>query len=155
MRIRLAGIADAALVHRIMQEPFAEYHGVLDPPSSAHAETVGDVARALAAGGGARAWLGAKAVGSVRYGRQPDHFYIGRISVLPAYRGRGIGGALVTFLEGHARARAIPEVRLEVRLALDKNLARYERLGYQIREIVPHPRNPDYSFAKLAKVLAN
>ncbi len=155
MRIELAGMIDAALVHRIMHEAFAEYRGVLDPPSSAHAETVGDVARALAAGGGALAWLGAEAVGSARYGRQPDHLAIGRIAVLPAYRGRGIGGALVTFLEGHARTLAIPEVRLEVRMTLDKNLALYERLGYQIRAIVPHPRNPDYSFAKLAKVLAN
>lgn len=143
MRLVLAGVDDAELVHRIMQAAFAEYRGVLDPPSSAHAETVADVARALAAGDGALAWLGTEAVGSARYGRQPAHLAIGRIAVLPAYRGSGIGGALATFLE----------VRLEVRMALDRNLALYERLGYQIREIVPHPRNPEFSFAKLGKRL--
>jgi len=153
MRLVLAGVDDAELVHRIMQAAFAEYRGVLDPPSSAHAETVADVARALAAGGGALAWLGTEAVGSARYGRQPAHLAIGRIAVLPAYRGSGIGGALVTFLEGHARTLGVPEVRLEVRMALDRNLALYERLGYQIREIVPHPRNPEFSFAKLGKRL--
>jgi ribosomal protein S18 acetylase RimI-like enzyme len=153
MQITLAAVADAQLVHQIMHEAFAEYLGVLDPPSSAHAETVTDVARALAAGGGALAWLGAAAIGSARYGRQPDHLYIGRIAVRPAYRGCGIGGALVTFLEGHARRLGVPEVRLEVRMALDRNLVLYDRLGYEIREIVPHPRNPEFSFAKLGKRL--
>jgi len=153
MRITLAGPDDATLVHGIMLAAFAEYRGVLDPPSSAHAETVTDVVHALAAGGGALAWLGAEAVGSARYGRQPDHLYIGRIPVLPAYRGRGIGGALVTFLEGQARILGFSEVRLETRTILRRNLALYERLGYQIREIVPHPRNPAFSFARLGKVL--
>ena len=153
MRITLVGPDDATLVHEIMHAAFAEYRGILDPPSSAHAETVEDVTRALAAGGGALAWVGDEAVGSARYRRQPDHLYIGRISVLPTHRGRGIGGALVTFLEGHACTLGSPEVRLEVRMALDRNLALYERLGYQIREIVPHPRNPDFSFARLGKVL--
>lgn len=155
MRIALAAMTDAELIHRIMHEAFDEYRGVLDPPSSAHAETIADVARALATGGGALVWIGGEAVGSARYGQHPDHLYIGRISVLPAYRGRGIGGALVTFLEGHARTLGSPEVRLEVRMALDRNLALYERLGYQVREIVPHPRNLEFSFARLGKVLAN
>lgn len=154
MRITHAGIDDAAIVHRITQGAFAEYRGVLDPPSSAHAETVADVARALASGGGALAWDGGEAVGSARYGRQPDHLYIGRIAVLPPYRGRGIGGALVTYLEDRAREFGYPEVRLETRVALDRNIALYERLGYAIREIVPHPRNPAFSFARLGKVLA-
>ena len=153
MRITLARVDDTALVHRITQAAFEEHRGVLDPPSSAHAETVEDVERALVAGGGALAWLDDEAVGSARYGHQPDHLYIGRIAVLPAYRGRGIGGALVTHLEEEARQLGYAEAHLETRLALDRNLALYARLGYQIREIVPHPRNPTFSFARLGKML--
>ncbi len=155
MRITLAVVDDADLVHRIMHEAFAEYRGILDPPSSAHAETVADVADALTDGGGVLAWIGEEAVGSARYGRRPDHLYIGRISVLPAHRGRGIGGALVAFLEAHALNLGYGEVRLETRMVLDRNLALYARLGYQIRAIVPHPRNPDHRFARLGKILAN
>src|SRR6185369_8663025 len=125
----------AALVHQIMQDAFAEYIGVLQPPSSTHAETVEDVLRAMSAGGAVLAWEDDIAVGSARYNRKSDHFYIGRVAVLPAYRGKGIASAMMAYLEGLARDAGVERVQIGVRMALPQNLALYQRLGYEIISI--------------------
>src|SRR5690242_11414643 len=77
--VRLATPEDAELMHQVMRRSFAEYLGVLRVPSSAHAETIADVRRALAAGGGALAWLEGACVGSARFALEPDVLYVGRV----------------------------------------------------------------------------
>ena len=51
VRLARAAREDAALVHHITQAAYAEYRGVLHPPSSVDQECVADVERALDEGG--------------------------------------------------------------------------------------------------------
>ena len=67
LTITAASLEDAPLVYDIMQQAFAQYLGVLTPPSGAHAEVVDDVIRVMGEGGAILAWLGGEAVGSARY----------------------------------------------------------------------------------------
>ncbi len=149
--VTLATIDDAPLVHRIMIAAFEEYRGVLEPPSSTHNETVEDVRRAFDAGGATLAWVDDEAVGSARFQPRPNYLYVGRVSTLPDWRGRGIASALMTFLAGHARTLALPEVRVEVRLSLPSNVALYRRLGFHTVSEQPHPRGPAFKTVILGK----
>src|SRR5689334_21655475 len=67
LRIVLAMRSEAPLVLEIMKASFAEYQGVLDPPSGVDAETVSDVELAESEGGNLIAWDGANAVASARF----------------------------------------------------------------------------------------
>ena len=149
--VTLATIDDAPLVHRIMIAAFEEYRGVLEPPSSTHQETVEDVRRAFDTGGAVLAWVEEEAVGSARFQPRPDYLYVGRVSTLPDWRGRGIASALMTFMEGHAHTLALPEIRVEVRLSLPSNVALYRRLGFHTVSEQPHPRGPAFKTLILGK----
>src|SRR5215207_3938151 len=95
LRITEASSDEIPLVYEIMQAAFAEYIGVLDPPSGVHAETLEDTRLAVSKGGALLAWADDQAVGSVRYAFHGESCYIGRVSVLPGFRGRGIASAMV------------------------------------------------------------
>lgn len=143
LRITLADEAEAALVHHIMREAFAEHAGVLHPPSSVTRETVEDVRRAMQAGGAVLAWEDAQAVGSARFRPEEDALYVGRVAVLPSHRRRGVGRQIMRYMEMLAVERGYRSVRLGVRMQLPANLAFYQRLGYEIMRIVPHERGGD------------
>ena len=130
--IEEASPQQAALVHRIMQTAFAEYIGKLNPASPCHTETVGDVAEAIHKGGAILAWLDGVPVGSARYALYADLFYVGRVSVLPEYRGMGIASAMMEHLEAIARDAGYTQIQLGSRLSLPRNIALYQRLGYEI-----------------------
>jgi GNAT superfamily N-acetyltransferase len=132
--------AEAPLVYNIMKAAFAEYLGVLTPPSGVHAETVDDVIRAMHEGGAVLAWLDDDtAVGSARYAYHADYFYVGRVSVLPGYRGHGIASAMMNFMEGIAHGRGYNRVEIGVRAVLAGNINLYQRLGYEITDTFEHP----------------
>jgi ribosomal protein S18 acetylase RimI-like enzyme len=150
-RIELVGPESAALVHALMTAAFAEYRGRLEPPTGALGESVEDVARAIAAGGAVMIWLGETAAGAMRFSVEPDHLYVGRLAVLPAYRRLGLAARLMTAAEAQAIARSLPEVRVEVRSALPANVAFFERIGFTQREIRPHPRHPTATSVLMAK----
>jgi ribosomal protein S18 acetylase RimI-like enzyme len=114
----------------MMLAAFAEYETVLAVPSSAMWETVEDVAAHISEGGAVLARLGAETVGSGRYALRDGHVYIGRLSVLPAARGQGIGAAMMRAMEERARGAGAPEAHISVRVLLPRNIALYERLGY-------------------------
>jgi ribosomal protein S18 acetylase RimI-like enzyme len=115
-----------------MQTAFAEYIGKLNPVSACHAETVGDVVEAIHQGGAVLAWVDGFPVGSARYALRSDYFYVGRVSVLPEYRGLGVASVMMDYLEGLARERGYDRMQLGSRLSLPRNIALYERLGYKI-----------------------
>lgn len=140
LQIFPATIEDAPLVYEIMQAAFAEYIGVLDPPSGAHAETVDEVIHAMNQGGALLAYLGAHAVGSSRYAFRTESCYIGRVSVLPGYRGQGVASAMVEFIEDIAREHGCAFLEISVRLILETNVHLYERLGFAISEVYEHPK---------------
>lgn len=152
--ITAATAADAALVRRIMLDAFEQFRDTLEPPSSALDETLDDTRRAIEAGGAALAWADERAVGSVRYLPRPGYLYVGRLAVLPAFRGRGVAAALMAAMEDRARALDLPEVRVEVRLALPDNVALFRRLGFRTISEQPHPRGPAYWTTILGKAVA-
>jgi GNAT superfamily N-acetyltransferase len=143
VKIVLARVEDAALVHRITQEAFAEYRGVLDPPSGAHEETIGDVEQAIEGGGALLVWDGDAPVGSARFEPRNDYLYVGRVAVLPEHRRKGVATAIMARMADIARDLGLPTMRVGVRDPLPCNVHLYERLGYAIAAVEPHPRGPD------------
>jgi len=117
-------------VREIMRAAFGEYENVLTVPSSAMWETVDDVAGHIRQGGAVLARMGTETVGSGRYELRDGYLYIGRLSVLPAHRGRGVGAAMMLALEERGRAAGLPEAHISVRVLLPKNIELYQRLGY-------------------------
>jgi GNAT superfamily N-acetyltransferase len=136
-----------------MQAAFEELRPVLQPPSSAHAESVADVERAMATGGAVLAWDADQPVGSARFRLYPEHMYVGRVSVLPTHRRRGIATAMMGFLEDLARQAGRACVEIAARAALPSNVRLYEGLGYAVIRVEPHPRGPEMSVVHMRKRL--
>jgi ribosomal protein S18 acetylase RimI-like enzyme len=128
-----------------MREAFAEYAGKLPVESGALRETVGDVRRAMGEGGAVLGFLEGTPVASARYVVEHDGLYVGRVSVLPAYRRRGIASGLMLFLEDVARSLDQRQIRIGVRESLPSNVALYQSLGYDTLSIDPHPGGDDHS----------
>ncbi len=139
--VRKANAADAVALLHIIHSAFQEYVGAIDPPSSAPDETVDRIKGYLENSDAMIAEMNGGAVGCVFYLQAEDHIYLYRLAVLPAYRGRGIGKALVRLVQSEAFTRGLP-VRLGVRVALPLNRALYERMGYHVIE---HRTHPGYS----------
>jgi ribosomal protein S18 acetylase RimI-like enzyme len=150
VRFTQATREDAARVHGITQAAYAEYRGVLDPPSGVDRETLVDVERTLDDGGAVLAWIGDTAVGAVRFQYAADHLAVERLAVIPTARGQGIARALLAHLEELARQSHRPEVRLGVRLSLPRKVELYRRLGYHVLSVHPYPEGTD-TWAWLAK----
>ena len=133
LSIRQAEPGDARLVLELTVAGYVEYRGVLEPESGVFGETVGRVRAWLERGGGFLASVGDEPAGCVRWSLADDrsYLYIGRLAVLPAWRGRGIAKALMAACERRASELGIDEVRIGVRIALPRLRAMYERLGYE------------------------
>jgi GNAT superfamily N-acetyltransferase len=123
------------LIHRA----FAAYRGKLVPESGAHAETVETLVAALAKGAAFRAHLGGRLVGCIFAERRPDRVYLGRLAVDPAWRGQGVGAALLAAAEAYARDLDAPALELGVRLVLLDNIRLFQRAGFVITAQRSHP----------------
>jgi ribosomal protein S18 acetylase RimI-like enzyme len=126
-----------------MRRAFAEYLGMLPVPSGAHTETLDDVRAAIARGGAVLASLDDQLVGCARFYDDGDDLYVGRVSVLPAYRRRGVASALMRFLSDVAVRRGRRAVRIQVRDSLPSNVALYQSLGFEVVSLEPHSRGDD------------
>ena len=123
-----------------MRAAFAEYESVLSVPSSAMWERsrispATSRSAALSSPGSAD-----EPVGSGRFELREDFVYIGRLSVLPAHRGHGIGEAMMLALEQRGLRAAKREAHISVRVLLERNIALYERLGYTVTARYQHER---------------
>jgi GNAT superfamily N-acetyltransferase len=132
IEITPAALSQALVVHGITQAAFAEYVGQLNPPPRCLTETVDDVTRAIRAGGALIAWLDGEPVGSLRYAYRVGCLWVERVSVLPVYRGLGIASELLHAVETIASTYGCDCLRLSTRLALPRNVALYQHLGYRI-----------------------
>lgn len=141
--LEFVGPERAADVRELMLAAFREYDGVLTVPSSAMTESVDETAGHIALGGAVLATVNGRLVGSGRFELRKDHVYIGRLSVLPEFRGRGIGALMMTALEQRGAALGAPEARIGVRTLLPKNIQLYERLGYTVTDTYKHPRGEE------------
>ena len=151
MLLREATKRDAFDLLRVMLEAFKEYEGVLDPPSAAHTETVESMHKRLVAGGALIASIDAEPAGVVFYEPQDTYLYFSRLSVLPAFRNRGVGRALINHVETHAHANGFAGVRLGVRVQLPHMLTMYERLGYRVTKYMTHNGYKQPTFVYMVK----
>jgi ribosomal protein S18 acetylase RimI-like enzyme len=149
--VRAAHASEAARVAQVIRAAFGEYRGMLDPPSGALALDARAVRELMELGGILACESEGRIVACVFHRTHPDHVYLGRLGVLPAFRGRGLAARLVAGVEELARAAGRDRVRLGVRLALPRNRAFFERLGYREVGLDSHAGMTVPTFAWLEK----
>lgn len=141
--IREATDEEAGVAAEIIHAAYAEFQGKLDPPSGAHAETEQSIRRLFSTERCVLAGWGTAAAGCVFFHVGENDTHLHRLAVVPAYRNRGTGRALVAFVETQARMGGAERVRLGVRLQLPANQAFYRSLGYKVAS---HHSHPGYSY---------
>lgn len=63
-----------------------------------------------------------------------DHMFLENVAVAPKFQGRGIGHALMQFVEQQAIAGHYREIRLYTHERMTENIAYYGKLGYRETE---------------------
>lgn len=145
--------SDVPLLLALVHAAFEEYLLLLNPPSGAHRETLDTIAQKLAEGGAFIAWKGETALGCVLIEPEEDALYLGRLAVLPQYRGLGVARLLIDAVENQARASGLNKVTLSVRVQLPRNRAFFECLGYQFVTYHNHDGHTEPTFLTLEKIL--
>ncbi|MGW5634595.1 GNAT family N-acetyltransferase [Streptomyces sp. NPDC003832] len=131
--IRPAGAADVAAVKSVTDDAYRHYIeriGVVPMPMRAdHAANVaaGRVFVTEEPGGG-------RVIGLVVVEAHADRLHLDSIAVHPDAHGRGVGRRLLEFVEAHARALALPEIRLCTNALMWENQRIYPKFGYEAVE---------------------
>lgn len=137
--VRHASLDDVAAIHFITQAAYAEYRTLI-PYSSIWLETPEIVVAEMQLGPILLSVVDGRVVGSVRCHieheeGQGDFMYVHRLAVLPSYRRKRLGYALMQAVEALAGAENLHRVRLETRAAQPENYHFYRKLGYELGEI--------------------
>ncbi|MEV8596711.1 GNAT family N-acetyltransferase [Streptomyces sp. NPDC052012] len=131
--IRPAVAADVPEVKAVVDaafSPYVERIGVVPVPMEAdHAANVaeGKVFVAEEPGTG-------RVTGLVVVEPYEDHLYLDIVAVRPEVHGTGLGRRLLEFVEAHARALGLPEIRLYTNAMMWENQKIYPRFGYEVAE---------------------
>ncbi len=150
--IREATDADVAAIVGVLRTAFAEQAN-LAPPSGALNETEASVRGLMATARIALAVKDGVVVGCQFFEPKEDHLYLFRLAVLPEYRQHGVGGALIAYAEAQARLMGLPRTQFSVRLALPRQRAYYERIGYRFIAFGTHAGFNAPTSATLEKVM--
>lgn len=132
-RIRPAVAADVPAVKAVTDaayRPYVERIGVVPQPMEAdHAANVaaGRVFVTEEPGTGP-----AGPVGLVVLEAHADHLFLDSVAVHPDAHGGGVGRRLLRFVDAHARALGLPEVRLYTNAMMWENQEIYPRYGYEV-----------------------
>ncbi|MFI1488403.1 GNAT family N-acetyltransferase [Streptomyces sp. NPDC020747] len=128
-RIRPAVDSDTAAVKAVTDaayRPYIERIGVVPRPMEA------DHAADVAAG---RVFVtGEPVTGLVVIEAHEDHLFLDSIAVHPDAHGQGVGRRLLAFVDAHARALGLPEVRLYTNALMWENQKIYPKYGYELVE---------------------
>ncbi len=146
-------IADSAAVADLIRAAFAAQPRATEPPSSALRETAEIVAAKIAAGGGACVVADGRLVAVALWQADGGVLVIGRVCVLPEWRGRGFGARLIAAGEAAARTLGLRRTRLRVRLALPENERLFGRLGYTRAYVEAHAGFGAPTVAALEKLI--
>lgn len=149
--LRQATEQDIPELVQVIHAGFEQYRGKLDPPSGAHTETVESIREQFNTARAVVAIADYQIVGCVLYQPEEDHIYLGRLAVLPAYRGNGIGRQLIDQVEVETRKLGYARVRLGVRLVLKDNQTFFQNCGYRVVSYENHPGYAQPTFAYLEK----
>jgi predicted N-acetyltransferase YhbS len=144
---------DAAAVATLIRAAFAVQSVVTDPLPSALRITEADVAEHLRIGGGAVAEVARGLAGSALWVEEDGGLYLARLAVAPAWRGRGIGKALVAAAEAAAHAMGLPRIHLSTRLVLLDNRRLFAACGFVETSREAHAGYAQATFVNMEKRL--
>jgi ribosomal protein S18 acetylase RimI-like enzyme len=126
-RVRPAGTEDIPAVKAVTDaayHPYIARIGVVPQPMEA------DHAADVAAG---RVFVtGDPVVGLVVIDAFADHLFLESIAVHPGARGTGVGRRLLRFVDAHARALGLGEIRLYTNAMMWENQEIYPKYGYEV-----------------------
>lgn len=128
--VRRAETSDAAVLADLVRLAFSTQSRPTIPPPGALKETAATIAEQISRGGGAIVEDGGTIIGAIFWNEEDGGLHVGRLSVHPAHRERGIGGALMAEAEREARQRGLPCLRLGVRLVLEDNRRFFGSCGF-------------------------
>jgi ribosomal protein S18 acetylase RimI-like enzyme len=114
----------------LIRTAFAPMDGVIDPPSSVHRLTAETLRAKAQSEIGFLARAGDTIVGSAFIAEKTDHFYLGKLAVLPACQGCGVGRRLLEAAERHAVQAGKPLIELQTRVELIANQRVFRALGF-------------------------
>jgi GNAT superfamily N-acetyltransferase len=145
VHVRPARSGDEQSLLELVLAAFAEYEGRLAPPSGAHRETVATISERLEHGA-LVAEADTEAVGCLFYRDRGNDLYVGRLAVLPTWRGRRIGRELLAAAYELARARGLAKVTVGVRLQLPENIGFFASMGFRPFDVGTHDgfRHPTF-----------
>lgn len=123
------------------------------PPTGSLSETAGTIAARFAEQTVLVAERPGGPVGCIFAKPEDGDFHVGRLAVLPAARGQGIAIELLVAAEAEARRLGCPGMTLNVRLALHRQRALYERFGFRPVEERCHPGFTEPTFLRMRKPL--
>lgn len=152
-RLRALRVEDAAAAAEVIREAFAAQRLATDPPPSALRETATSVAAHLKDGGGAALEADGALIGLVLWAERDGGLYLGRLAVLPAWRGRGAARALIAASEAEGRKRGLPRLNLRVRLVLDDNRRLFSSCGFVATKQGAHPGYAEPTYQAMEKRL--
>jgi ribosomal protein S18 acetylase RimI-like enzyme len=114
----------------LIREAFAPMDGVIDPPSSVHGLTPETLRAKAQSEIGFLALTDEAIVGCAFIAEKAGHFYLGKLAVLPACQGRGVGRRLLEAAERHAIQAGKPLMELQTRVELIANQRTFRTLGF-------------------------
>jgi ribosomal protein S18 acetylase RimI-like enzyme len=123
----------------LIRTAFAPMDGVIDPPSSAHRLTPETLRAKARSEIGFLALAGDTVVGCAFIAEKADHFYLGKLAVLPAHQGLGVGKRLLEAAERHAVHAGKPLMELQTRVELTGNQRTFRALGFVETGRTAHP----------------
>lgn len=148
---RFSPVDDPAPLLALIRESFSYMDGRIDPPSSMHRLTCGDIARQAVAG---EVWVigSAKApLACVFLTPKPPSLYLGKLAVAERARGMGHARTLVALAEDRARVLGLTELTLQTRVELVENHMTFRALGFVQSGETVHPgfeRTTSLTFTK-------
>lgn len=119
----------------LAQRSFAAMDGVVDPPSSIHNLTVGDMAS-----GSGEVWvIGSPPRATMTVTPRPGVLYLGKLAVAEAERGKGLARRLIETAELRASELGLSWIELQTRIELVDNHRVFKAMGFVETERTSHP----------------
>lgn len=134
---RLRAPQDWAAVLRLIRTEFAYMDERIDPPSSIHRLTEGDLA---ALSETAEIWaIGDPPLACMVLTPKDDALYIGKLAVAGVARGKGHARRLIDMAALRARALGLAWLELQVRVELLENQRAFAAMGFVQTRATAHP----------------
>lgn len=114
----------------LIRSSFAYMDGRIDPPSSAHLLTLESLRQKIVEEIAFVATDGGTLAGCIFCRPEEECLYIGKLAVAPDAQGRGLGMALLEQAQKTALGMDLQRLRLETRIELTENHARFSAWGF-------------------------